>query len=145
MPLTGDYEPSAREFVRDQVDTIENSDGRDGNERHGRPVVVVTCRGAKTGKLRKVPLMRVEHDGVYAAVASLGGSANNPVWYYNLLADPHVEVRDAAHVVDMTAREVHGQERALWWDRAVAAFPTYAEYQTKTDREIPVFVLEPGV
>jgi F420H(2)-dependent quinone reductase len=99
--------------------------------------------GNKTGKLRKTPLMRVEHDGRYAAVASLGGAPKHPVWYYNLVAEPHVEVQDAQVKQDMTAREVFGDEKAEWWERAVAAFPNYAEYQAKTERVIPVFVLEP--
>jgi deazaflavin-dependent oxidoreductase (nitroreductase family) len=109
----------------------------------GRPVIIITTRGAKSGKLRKVPVMRVEHDGEYAAVASTGGGPKNPVWYFNLRADPHVEVRDGTVVQAMTAREVKGEEKALWWERSVAAFPSYATYQRKTKREIPVFVLTP--
>ena len=108
------------------------------------PVIVVTSRGAKSGKLRKNPLMRVEHDGKYAAVASIGGAPKHPVWYYNLTADPHVEVQDGPVKQDMIAREVTGEEKAQWWVRAVAAYPDYADYQAKTDREIPVFVLEPA-
>lgn len=104
--------------------------------------MILTTRGAKTGKLRKTPLMRVEHDGTYAVVASLGGAPKNPVWYYNVVADPHVELRDGTEVYDMVAREVHGDEKALWWERAVEAYPDYADYQTKTERPIPVFVLE---
>ena len=109
----------------------------------GKPVIVVTSRGNKTGKLRKTPLMRVEHDGRYAAVASLGGAPKHPVWYHNLVADPHVELQDGPVKQDMIAREVTGDERAEWWERAVAAYPPYAEYQAKTERVIPVFVLEP--
>jgi deazaflavin-dependent oxidoreductase (nitroreductase family) len=106
-------------------------------------IIVVTSRGAKSGKLRKNPLMRVEHDGKYAAVASVGGSPRNPAWYANLVADPHVEVQDGAARQDMVAREVTGAEKTQWWERAVAAYPSYADYQQNTDREIPVFVLEP--
>jgi deazaflavin-dependent oxidoreductase (nitroreductase family) len=144
MPLTGDYEPSTQQWVRDQVELYESSGGTKGTTLRGRPVVVVTNRGARSGKLRKTPLMRVEHDGSYAAVASRGGAPTHPVWYHNLLADPHVEVQDGPVKRDMVAREVHGDEKAEWWERAVQAFPDYAEYQKKTDRQIPVFVLEPA-
>ncbi len=143
MPLTGEYEPSPSQWAADQVALYEGSGGTEGTTLNGRPVVVLTSRGAKSGKLRKTPLMRVEHDGVYAVVASLGGAPTHPVWYFNVRADPHVELRDGPTVRDMTAREVHGREKDLWWQRAVEAFPDYAEYQKKTDREIPVFVLEP--
>jgi deazaflavin-dependent oxidoreductase (nitroreductase family) len=146
MPLDGDYEPSAWDWVRNQVEEIESSGGTAGLTLFdtGRPVVIVTSRGAKTGKLRKNPVMRVEHEGKYAAVASVGGAPKNPVWYYNLRADPHVEVQDGPVKRDMIAREVTGEEKAIWWERAVAAYPDYAEYQKATDREIPVFVLEPA-
>ncbi|MEU4892851.1 nitroreductase family deazaflavin-dependent oxidoreductase [Streptomyces sp. NPDC044780] len=144
MPLQGEYEPSPEKFVRDQVELIESSGGTEGTTLRGRPVVVLTTRGAKSGKLRKTPLMRVEHHGTYAVVASLGGSPKHPVWYYNVRADPRVELRDGPVRQNMTAREVTGEERALWWERAVEAYPDYAEYQTKTDRRIPVFVLEPA-
>jgi deazaflavin-dependent oxidoreductase (nitroreductase family) len=107
------------------------------------PIIVVTSIGAKSGKLRKTPLMRVEHDGEYAAVASLGGAPKHPVWYYNLKNNPHVELQDGPVKRDYLAREVTGDEKAVWWERAVAAFPNYAEYQEKTEREIPVFVLTP--
>jgi len=143
MPLTGDYEPSTAKWVRDQVERYESSGGTQGTTILGKPVVVMTSRGNRSGKLRKTPVMRVEHDGRYAAVASLGGAPKHPVWYYNLVADPHVELQDGATRRDMTARELTGEERALWWERAVAAFPPYADYQKKTSREIPVFVLEP--
>jgi deazaflavin-dependent oxidoreductase (nitroreductase family) len=143
MPLTGDYEPSTAKWVRDQVERYESSGGTQGTTILGKPVVVMTSRGNQSGKLRKTPVMRVEHDGRYAAVASLGGAPKHPVWYYNLVADPHVELQDGATRRDMTARELTGEERALWWERAVAAFPPYADYQKKTSREIPVFVLEP--
>ncbi|WP_068160018.1 nitroreductase family deazaflavin-dependent oxidoreductase [Rhodococcus phenolicus] len=143
MPLIGEYEPSPSTWAADQVQKYESSGGTEGTTMNGMPVVILTTRGAKSGKLRKTPLMRVEHDGVYAVVASLGGAPKNPVWYYNVVADPHVELRDGTRVQDMTAREVHGDEKTLWWERAVAAFPDYADYQKKTDRPIPVFVLEP--
>jgi deazaflavin-dependent oxidoreductase (nitroreductase family) len=145
MPLEGEYEPSPTQWVREQVELYESSGGREGTTLRdtGWPVVVLTSRGARSGKLRKTPLMRVEHEGRYAVVASLGGSPKHPVWYYNLKADPHVELQDGPVKRDMTAREVTGTEKAEWWERAVAAFPPYAEYQAKTDREIPVFVLDP--
>ena len=143
MPLTGEYEPSTLEWVRKQVELYESSGGTKGTTILDRPVVVVTSRGARSGKLRKNPVMRVEHDGCYAAVASYGGAPEHPVWYHNLLAEPLVEVQDGPVRHDMRARLVEGEEKAQWWERAVAAFPNYAEYQRKTDREIPVFVLEP--
>ncbi|HLS75930.1 MAG TPA: nitroreductase family deazaflavin-dependent oxidoreductase [Nocardia sp.] len=143
MPLTGEYAPSPSDWAREQAETIEQSGGTEGTTLNGKPVVVLTTKGRKTGKLRKTPLMRVEHDGEYAVVASLGGAPKHPVWYYNIKDDPHVELRDGAQVADYTAREVTGEEKKLWWDRAVAVWPDYAEYQEKTDREIPVFVLTP--
>ncbi|MGV9842294.1 nitroreductase family deazaflavin-dependent oxidoreductase [Streptomyces fungicidicus] len=144
MPLQGEYEPSPTEWVREQVELYESSGGTEGTTLPGtsRPVVLLTSRGAKSGKLRKTPVMRVEHDGRYAVVASLGGAPKHPVWYHNLKADPRVELQDGPGKWDMTAREVTGGEKAEWWKRAVAAFPQYADYQEKTDREIPVFVLE---
>ncbi|MDF6066462.1 nitroreductase family deazaflavin-dependent oxidoreductase [Streptomyces sp. NPDC053741] len=144
MPMEGEYEPSPTTWVREQVELIESSGGTQGTTMRGMPVILLTTRGAKSGKLRKTPLMRVEHDGQYAVVASLGGAPKHPVWYYNVLADPEVELRDGTVRQDMTAREITGEEKALWWSRAVEAFPDYAEYQTKTDREIPVFVLSPS-
>jgi len=145
MPLTGDYEPSAMSFARDQVDLYERSGGTNGTTNPGgEPVVILTSVGAKTGKLRKAPLMRVEHHGEYAVVASLGGAPTHPVWYYNLTANPHVELQDGPVKKDYQAREVHGAEREAWWQRAVAAWPDYAEYQKKTTRIIPVFVLTPA-
>jgi deazaflavin-dependent oxidoreductase (nitroreductase family) len=146
MPLQGEYEPSTSDWVREQVEVYERSNGAEGNTflDTGLPVVIVTNRGARSGKLRKTPLMRVEHNGTYAAVASVGGAPKNPVWYYNVKADPYVELRDGAVSQDMIAREVSGTEKAEWWERAVAAYPPYAEYQARTDREIPVFVLEPA-
>jgi deazaflavin-dependent oxidoreductase (nitroreductase family) len=143
MPLTGEYEPSPTKWAADQANLYEASGGTDGTTMRGMPVVLLTTRGRKSGKLRKTPLMRVEHNGEYAIVASLGGAPKNPVWYYNVVADPHVELQDGTSRQDMTAREVTGDERAVWWERAVAAYPDYADYQTKTDRQIPVFVLSP--
>ena len=143
MPLSGTYEPSPSSWVREQVELIESSGGTQGTTMRGMAVIVVTSRGARSGKLRKNPVMRVEHDGVYAAVASKGGAPEHPVWYYNLLAEPLVEVQDGPRKQDMRARVVTGEERSVWWERAVEAFPDYADYQRKTDREIPVLVLEP--
>ncbi|WP_411145647.1 nitroreductase family deazaflavin-dependent oxidoreductase [Streptomyces sp. x-80] len=142
MPLEGEYEPSPTQWVRDQVALYESSGGTEGTTMRGLPVIVLTTRGAKSGKIRKSPLMRVEHQGVYAAVASVGGAPKHPVWYHNLVADSRVELQDGTVRQDMTAREVTGEEKAVWWERAVAAFPDYADYQQKTAREIPVFVLE---
>jgi F420H(2)-dependent quinone reductase len=144
MAIDGEYGPSPADWVRDQVEEYEGSGGTEGTTLRdtGMPVVIVTNRGAKTGKVRKTPLMRVEHEGAYAAVASKGGSPKHPLWYYNLRADPRVEVQDGTDKWEMTAREVTGEERAIWWERSVAAYPPYAEYQQNTSREIPVFVLE---
>jgi F420H(2)-dependent quinone reductase len=141
MPITGEYEPSPMSWARDQVEVYERSGGAEGSDNNGKPVIILTSVGAKTGKLRKAPLMRVEHDGEYAVVASLGGAPQNPVWYYNLTANPHAELQDGPVKKDYLAREVHGAERETWWERAVAVWPDYAEYQKKTDRIIPVFVL----
>jgi deazaflavin-dependent oxidoreductase (nitroreductase family) len=143
MPLTGEYEPSAASWARDQVDLYERSGGTEGTELNGKPVIILTSVGAKTGKIRKTPLMRVEHNGEYAVIASLGGAPKHPVWYYNLIANPHVELQDGPVKKDYLAREVQGSERSLWWDRAVEAWPDYASYQEKTSRVIPVFVLTP--
>jgi F420H(2)-dependent quinone reductase len=146
MEQEDEYAPSPVQWVRDHVDLIESSGGKEGRTLRGGPlpVVLLTIRGARTGKLRKVPLMRVERDGVYAAVASQGGAEKNPVWYHNLLADPWVQLRDGEEVREMRARLVEGEERELWWARAVAAFPSYADYRSRTRRVIPVFVLEPA-
>jgi F420H(2)-dependent quinone reductase len=143
MPLQGTYEPSPAEWVRNQVAQYESSGGTSGTTLRGMPVVILTSRGARSGKLRKTPLMRVEHDGRYAVVASKGGAPENPVWYHNLVADPHVQLQDGPARSDMVARELSGDERAEWWQRAVDAYPDYAEYQRNTDRMIPVFLLEP--
>jgi F420H(2)-dependent quinone reductase len=129
--------------VRGQTEKILETGTTDGIEIHGMPIVLMTVRGAKTGKLRYTPVMRVEHDGRYAVVASKGGAPDNPAWFENIKAHPQIRLQDGAVTKDFTARVVSGQERAQWWDRAVEAFPNYAEYATKTDREIPVFVLEP--
>ena len=131
MPIEGEYEPSPTTWVREQVELIESSGGTEGTTLRGMPVILLTTRGAKSGKLRKTPLMRVEHAGEYAVVASLGGAPKHPVWYYNVRADPQVELRDGTVWHDMVAREVTGDEKALWWERAVEAFPDYADYQTQ--------------
>ncbi|MFJ5723238.1 nitroreductase family deazaflavin-dependent oxidoreductase [Streptomyces sp. NPDC093149] len=144
MPLQGEYEPSPAQWVRDQVELFESSGGTEGTTLRGLPVIILTTRGARSGKIRKTPLMRVEHDGTYAVVASQGGAPKHPVWYHNLVADPRVELQDGPVRQDMNAREVTGEEKAAWWQRAVDAFPDYADYQLKTDRQIPVFVLEPA-
>jgi deazaflavin-dependent oxidoreductase (nitroreductase family) len=141
MPLSGEYAPSTAEWARKQAETYEATGGAEAGDLQGRPVVVLTSVGARTGMLRKTALMRVEHDGEYALVGSLGGSPKNPVWVHNLRANPLVELQDGAEKHDYTAREVSGDERAQWWERAVEAFPTYATYQKKTQRVIPVFVL----
>jgi deazaflavin-dependent oxidoreductase (nitroreductase family) len=143
MALNEDYEPSPRKWVRDNVELFESTNGEKGGDLRGMRIIVMTTRGAKTGKIRKVPVMRVEHDGVYAAVASLGGAPKNPVWYHNLVAHPEVELQDGDVKQTVAAREVTGEEKATWWARAVAAYPDYADYQRRTTRQIPVFVLEP--
>jgi deazaflavin-dependent oxidoreductase (nitroreductase family) len=145
MTLSGEYEPSPEKWVRDQVAAYEASGGREANTLPNRPdwpIVVITSRGAKSGKLRKNPVMRVEHDGVYAAVASQGGAPEHPTWYHNFLAHPEVDLQDGPEPHTYVARLAEGEERAVWWERAVAQFSPYAEYQEKTDREIPVFLLE---
>ena len=144
-PLEGEYVPSTWDWVREQVAEYEASGGTRANTLRdtGLPIIIVTTRGNKTGALRKTALMRVEHDGEYALVASMGGAPTHPVWYHNLVADPTaVMIQDGPEPWDADVHEATGDERAAWWERAVAAFPPYAEYQTKTDRLIPVFVLE---
>ena len=143
MPLNGEYEPSTLDWARENAELCMSSGGTQGTEMRGMPVVLLTTLGAKTGKLCKTPLMRVEHNGEYAIVASLGGAPKNPVWYYNVAKNPHVELQDGTVTGDYQAREVFGEEKATWWQRAVAAYPDYADYQEKTDRQIPVFVLTP--
>jgi F420H(2)-dependent quinone reductase len=143
MSLDGEYAPSPAQWVRDQVELYESTGGQQGNTlgESDMPVVIVTTRGNKTGKIRKTPLMRVEYDGEYLLVASKGGAPQHPVWYYNLQADPdNVEVQDGPDKFAVTVRELDGAERATWWQRAVAAFPPYAQYQEKTDRRIPIFL-----
>ncbi|MHA6693602.1 nitroreductase family deazaflavin-dependent oxidoreductase [Homoserinimonas sp. A520] len=145
MPLQGEYAPSTSGWARDQAELYESSGGTEGTTLRGMPVVLLTTVGAKSGKLRKTPLMRVEHGGEYALVASQGGAPKHPVWYFNLLKNPNVELQDGPARGDYTARLVEGDEKPVWWERAVAAFPNYADYQQKTEREIPVFVLTPVV
>jgi deazaflavin-dependent oxidoreductase (nitroreductase family) len=143
MTTERDYEISPTSWVRDQTEKILETGTTDSVDIKGNPVVLITMRGAKTGKKRLVPLMRVEHNGDYAIVASKGGAPEHPVWYHNVRANPDLELQDGTTSGHYTAREVSGEERAAWWERAVAAYPDYADYQTKTDRQIPVFVLEP--
>lgn len=143
MPLTGTYVPSKSAWAREQAETYEATNGQEAGELQGKPVVVITSVGAKTGNLRKHPVMRVEHGGEYAVVASKGGAPENPAWFNNIVANPHVELQDGATRLDYDARQVEGEERALWWDRALEVWPAYAGYQEKTDRQIPVFVLTP--
>ena len=146
MALTGEYVPSTEQWVRDQVELYESSGGTRGTtlRETGLPVVIVTSLGARSGKIRKTPLMRVEHDGRYLLVASQGGAPKHPTWYYNLLSHPVIELQDGPVKQDMTVRELSGEEKATWWERAVAAFPNYADYQRRTDRDIPVFLAEPA-
>jgi len=143
MPITGEYEPSTSDWARDNAELYMASGGKEGTELKGKPVILLTTIGAKSGKVRKTPLMRVEHGGEYAVVASLGGAPKHPVWYFNIKANPRVELQDGTETRDYEAREVVGDEKAIWWERAVEAWPDYAEYQRKTDRQIPVFVLTP--
>jgi deazaflavin-dependent oxidoreductase (nitroreductase family) len=144
MPLDGEYEPSPAEFVRNQVAEYEESGGARGNTLFDLPVIILTTRGNMSGKVRKTPLMRVEHDGEWALVASMGGAPTNPVWYHNLVGDPEsVVVQDGPKPVEVAVREASGDEKAVWWDRAVEAYPPYADYQAKTDRQIPLFIATP--
>ena len=141
MPLPGEYAPSPSDWARKQAEKFEESNGAKANTLQGKPIILLTTVGAKSGKLRKTPLMRVEHDGEYAVVASKGGAPEQPQWYWNLVANPKVELQDGSDRSEYVAREVTGDERAVWWDRALVDWPAYANYQTKTDRVIPVFVL----
>ncbi len=143
MPLTGEYEPGTWDWASKQAELYESSGGTEGTTMRGTPVIVLTSVGAKSGKLRKNPLMRVEHDGEYAVVASKGGDPAHPAWYHNLVAHPLVELQDGPVKKDYHARVVIGEERKAWWERAVSVWPDYSDYQTKTTREIPVFVLTP--
>jgi F420H(2)-dependent quinone reductase len=144
MPLQGEYEPSPRDWVREQVERYEATGGREANTLRdtGLPIAIFWNRGAKSGKIRKTPLMRVEHDGAYLMVGSQGGAPKDPAWVANVRAHPEVTVQDGPEPWDGVARELSGPERQVWWERAVAAYPSYADYQTKTDREIPLFVVE---
>lgn len=143
MPLSGTYVPSKPDWAAAQVETFEATAGAEANDFRGMPIVVLTSVGAKSGFLRKNPLMRVEHNGEYAVVASNGGDAAHPVWYRNIVANPHVELQDGPVLRDYVAREVDGAEKAAWWERAVAAYPDFAAYQAGIDRVIPLFVLTP--
>jgi deazaflavin-dependent oxidoreductase (nitroreductase family) len=143
MPLTGEYEPSTSDWARENAETYMKSGGTDGTELKGKRVILLTTVGAKTGKIRKTPLMRVENEGEYAVVASLGGAPKHPVWYWNIKKNPRVELQDGEVTKDYEAREVVGDDKTVWWERAVEAWPDYADYQKKTDRQIPVFVLTP--
>ena len=143
MPLNGEREISPEGWVREQTEKIIAAGTTDGVQVLDRPIVLVTVRGAKSGKLRYTPVMRVEHDGSYAMFASKGGAPENPAWYHNLVANPHVELQDGTVTKEYDARQLSGDERSEWWERGVAAYPPYADYQKKTDRQIPVFVLEP--
>jgi deazaflavin-dependent oxidoreductase (nitroreductase family) len=144
MPLDGKYAAPPQNWVGDQLAAIDDAGDTRAVDIMDRPVVVLTIRGAKTGMLRRVPLMRVEHDGCYAAVASKGGAPDHPVWYGNITANPQIELQDGTERYDLVAREVHGAEREEWWQRCVAAYPPYAEYQENTDRTIPVLVCCPA-
>lgn len=143
MTLEGEYLPSTSRWARNQAETYEATGGREANEMRGKPVIVLTTRGARTGGLRKTALMRVEHDGSYAVVASKGGDPKHPAWYHNLLAHPRVALQDGEDAREYDARELDGAEREAWWRRATAVWPDYDDYQRKTDRVIPIFVLEP--
>lgn len=144
MPIEGQYVPSTSDWVREQIEEYEASGGTRANtlRETGIPVIVVTMRGHQSGNVRKIALMRVEHEGDYALVASMGGAPKNPAWYANLVADPNVMIQDGSERHDYVVREIDGDERAEWWERSVAVFPTYEEYRAKTDRTIPVFVAE---
>ena len=144
MPIEGTYEPSPSDWAADQVATYEASGGTKGNTMQGKPVIVLWTKGRKSGALRKSPLMRVNHGDQYAVVASKGGAPEHPVWYLNLVADPNVSLQDGPEVKDYVAREVTGDEKAEWWARAVEVWPDYDTYQTKTDRQIPLVVLDPA-
>jgi F420H(2)-dependent quinone reductase len=146
MALTGTYVPSAIRWVRDNVELYESTGGQQGNAHpeSGAPILIVTMRGATSGDVRKIALMKVEHDGVYALVASMGGAPKNPVWYHNLITNPdEVTIQDGPSPFDVHVHLATGDERAMWWERAVAAFPPYGEYQAKTDRIIPVLIATP--
>jgi deazaflavin-dependent oxidoreductase (nitroreductase family) len=145
VSIQGEYDPSPWKFVAEQVALYEATGGAEGGMLQGRPVVILSTLGRQSGNVRKTPLMRVEHNGAYAVIASMGGAPKHPVWYLNLVASPAVTLQDGPIVYEMVAREVRGDAKARWWARAVEAFPPYAEYQSKTDRRIPVVILEPAV
>jgi deazaflavin-dependent oxidoreductase (nitroreductase family) len=142
MPLTGEYAPSTSTWAREQAELYERTNGVEGNDLRGRPIIVLTTLGAKSGMLRKTALMRVEQEGAYAVIASMGGAPQNPVWHHNLSAHPLCELHDMSSKRDYRARLVEGDERTAWWARACAVWPDYADYQQKTERQIPVWVLE---
>ena len=142
MPLVGEYEPSPWEWVAEQVRLYESTDGKEGGTLEGAPCVILTTKGRKSGKLRKSALMRIEHDGVYAVVVSMGGAPTHPVWYLNLVANPEVTLQDGAAVLDLHARTASPEEKRHWWPRLTAVWPAYSEYQSKTERDIPVVLLE---
>jgi len=144
MPLEGDYEPSPWGPIADQVKQYEESGGTEGLELEGQPCIILTTRGRRSGKLRKSPLMRVEHEGSYAVVASMGGAPQHPVWYLNLVDDPHVTLQDGPRVFDLVAHEARGEEKAQWWARATEVWPAYDDYQASTTRQIPLVVLDPA-
>lgn len=144
VPIQGEYEPSPAKFVADQVALYEATAGVEGGTLQGKPVVILTMRGRRSGKVRKNPVMRVERNGTYAVVASMGGAPKNPVWYRNLITSPEVTLQDGANVYEMRVREAHGDEKARWWALALDAWPAYADYQAKTSRQIPVVLLEPA-
>jgi deazaflavin-dependent oxidoreductase (nitroreductase family) len=145
MPLTGEYKPSTSDWARKQAERFEASDGAEANLLRGKPIIVLTSIGAKTGALRKTALMRVEHEGRYLVVASKGGHPEPPAWYWNVRKNPHVELQDGAVKRDYIARELEGDERAEWWERALEVWPDYASYQERTERLIAVFLLEPTI
>lgn len=144
MSLVGEYEPSPWDRAADQVRQYEESGGAEGNALDGKPVVILTTKGRKTGKLRKTPLIRVEHDGTYAVVASMGGAPQHPVWYLNLVADPAVTLQDGEQVLDLRARTASPEEKREWWPRLTAVWAPFDDYQAKTERDIPVVILEPA-
>ena len=143
MPLTGEYEPSQNDRTREQVELYEATNGVKGGTLAGKPVIILTFKGAKSGKIRKTPLMRIEHNGTYAMVASNAGAATHPFWYNNIVANPVVELQDGAVKQDLRVREVFGEEKIEWWKRADAAYPEFPAYRARAGREIPVLVLEP--
>ena len=144
MPLEGTYEPSPSDFAADQVRRYEETGGREGAELQGKPVVILWTKGRHSGTIRKSPLMRVNDGDRYAVVASMGGAPKHPVWYLNLLNDPHVSLQDGPDLRDYTARVATGEEKTDWWAKATAVWPDYDTYQTKTEREIPLVILEPS-